>query len=377
VTAYRYLISDASTGSVKAELPLADVTFSRVLSGCGAMTGTLSVWHPSCTRSILGFDTSDSDREVTVVRDDNPVWNGPVTGISGTMAEGTVQIEAREASFYLQKRTLEVNKSYNGTDVFDAVRDLNTYMTTKTADGSDGMSLGANIIAALPRWSISPSAATAGSTISDPTPPTFYGSARHLISDCMEAFAADPTTGFEWRMDYATGSTRQSVQRTLTLGYPNLGSVLTTQLSEAVVADYGRTGDWERGATRVHALYANGVKTKQSAAAAAASILLSEVVEDISDVIKSGVADSYATNLRRLARPPVRSYTVAFTPSDNGLQFDFANLGDTVPLAFGSPDIFAVSDTRRVIQIDVTPASGDVPETVALTFNIRLDDLST
>lgn len=378
MTVYRYLIYDASDGQLIAELPLTGVTFSRVLSGVGSLAGSLSIWHPSCTRSVLGFDTADSDREITVVRDDVPIWNGPVTGIDGTMSAGAMQITAREASFYLQKRTLEINKNYDGTDIFDAVRDLITYMTTKVANGSDGMSAGADIVASLPRWSVDPGPGTlAGSTISDPSPPTFYGSARHLISDCMEGLAADPTTGFEWRMDYETASSRGNVARTVTLGYPNLGSVLTTQLSEAVVADWGRTGDWERGATRVHALYANGVKTLQSASAVSDGILLTEAVDDISDVTKSGVATSYATNLRRLARPPVRSYQAAFTPSDNGLQYDFANLGDTVPLAFTSPDILAISDSRRVIQIDVTPSSGDVPETVALTFNIRLDDLST
>lgn len=364
---YRCVVGDSSAGTNLTELPLEGLTFSRQLSGCGQLSGSLDIWHASATETNLGANTNASDREITVFRDDVPVWNGPITGLDASVSSGAVAVTAREASWHLGKRTLEVNKNYDATDVFDAVRDLYTNMTTKTDGGS--------IIAALPRFAISPASADAGANISDSSPPTFYGSARHTILECLEALAADPTVGFEWRMDYKTGSTWQSVQRTLTLGYPNLGSTLTTQLTEAVLSDYGRTCDWEQAATRVHVLYSGGVKTLQSAAAVSDGILLSEVVADLSNVTKGSVATSYAKDLRRLSRPPVRAYTASFTPSVNGLAFDFCDLGDTVPLAISTPNILSIADTRRVIEIGVTPGD-DGTETVALTFNIRLDDLN-
>lgn len=373
---YFYTIHDSSTGHVLCEAPFTGVQFSRVLSDAGSFTGQIPTWHPAATEANVGLDRNNSDREVVVWRNGVAVWAGPITGCEVTLSGDTFTVTAREAVWHLMKRILEVNKNYNATDVFDAARDLFSYGTSKTASGSDGMTAGASIVASIPRFAVSPASTDAGATITDSSPPTFYGSARHSIFECFVKLALDPETGFEWRNDVSSTSL-QAVTRTVTLGYPSLGSTLTAQLTEANLLDADRAGDWERAATRVHVLYNGGVITRQSSAAVTAGVLLSEKVEDLSDTSKSSVATSYAKDLRRLSRPPVQVPGFAWVPSTSGLAFDFCNLGDVVPYQITSPNIMSISvNSRRVVQLDYTPGD-DGLETVKATCNSPLTDLST
>lgn len=376
MSVYKTVIYETSTGLPKAELTLRDLTFSRVLSGCGQLTGWLSIYDTAATEDNLGMHRDDPDREITVFRDGVPVWNGPLTASDALMSTKQVQIVAREASWYLGKRTLEEDRNYDGDDLDVVTTHLaDTYLNGKQATGDDTMTLGDDIVAAIPRWSVD-ATSLAGVAFSDPTPPTFYGLARHTIQECLEALANDPETGFEWRMDYATGSTRQAVHRTLVLAYPSFDNVLTTQLTERVLEDFGRALDYERGATRVHVIYGNGVVTRQSATAVANGTILTEIVDDQTDTTKEAVAIARAKDLRRLSRPPVRVFTATYRPGEKTMPFGFCDLGDTVPFEITAPAVLSITaDTRRVIQVDVTPGNGS--ELVKLTFNDKLDDLGT
>lgn len=368
VADYRYSIHDASTGLMLCEAPFSGVTFSRVLSGVGTFTGTMPLWQPDATVANLGIDPANADREVVVWRDDVAIWNGPITSVDPDITSDTFTVTAREAVWYYTKRTLEVNKSYDGTDVLDVARDLDSYARTKT-DATLG-----GIVAALPRWHIS--SATAGVNYSDTSPPTFYGSARHTIMECWQAIAADPSTGFEWRLDVMTGSSKQSVSRTVTLGYPSLGSTLGYTLDEGMLLGYGRTTDAERGGTRFHTRYSGGVKTLQSSAAVTAGVLLTEVVADYTRTKKDSTVTAFTKDLRRLARQPVRTVSAVVVPSAHGVPWGFCDLGDTIPFHLSSPSPLALTDSRRVIQIDYTPDSGEAAEAMALTLNVTLSDLS-
>lgn len=376
---YRVVISKAATREPLAELPLQGLTFDRILSGCGSLSGTLSIWHPAATETILGLTAANPDRELTVWRkgDDGvevPIWNGPITNIQGTMSGGVYTITAREASWYLQKRVLEEDKVYTTSDdVFDVVRDLVDYMKTKTASGDDDMTLGDDIVAALPGFSVS--AGAAGATLAEDV--SFAGTARHTISECFEFIAADPETGFDYRMDYSTGSTRQSVHRTLTLGYPGLGTTLTTELTEHILYDFGRESDWDRAGSRVHVVGSGYTKTLQGAGAVANGNLLLEVVDDYSDTSNHGLINHRARDLRRLAQIPVRILTASYVPG-SALPFGFCDLGDVVPFEIQSPPGMTITgNTRRVVQIAVRPPEGDAPELVDLMFNQPLDELGT
>lgn len=371
MTDYRVLVHDASTGTPLAELPLSGLSYSRVLSGCGSLSGTMPVWHPLATETFLGQLRGDPDRELTVIRDGAVDWNGPLTGTSATLSGDTIQVNAREASWYLGKRVLEEDKDYTGDDVFDAVRDLVSSMKNKTATGDDDATLGSDILADLPRWSVM--AGTAGAPLGSVT---FAAAGRHTYQECFDFIAADPTTGFEWKMDYSTSSTRQSPHRTLTMGYPGLGSTLTTQLSERRLSDYGRDLDWERAATRVHVIGSGYTKTLQSNVSVTNGVILLETVDDYSDTSNADFVDSRAKDLRRILRPAVRVPTASFRPSVS-LPYDFCDLGDVVPFEITWPDVLTInSDTRRVIE-KRTDVGDDGDEVVTMTYNDVLTDLGT
>jgi hypothetical protein len=364
------IVSDASTGNNLAELPWSAASRSRVLSAAGTFTCTLPIDHWACTPDFLGKNRANPDREVTLWRNDSADFSGPIVGTDVNWSAGTITLTARDAAWYLSKRVLEIDKTYTAQDVFDIIRDLITYMTSKTATGSDGMTLGDNIIAALSRFAVNPSSATAGAT----TNLNLAGAARHTIQDCLDAPANDPQTGFEWKLDVSSGSTWRSVQRTLVLGYPDLGSTLTRPLTELLLADYGQTNDREEAATRVHVVGSGYTKTLQSATAAGNSVLLLEKVDDQSNITDHGVIDARAKDLRRLSQPPVRAFTVSYIP-DDVLAFGAVDLGDTVPFDIRTPNVLAVTSTsRRVIQEDYT-FDVDGSELVTLTFNDPLSDL--
>lgn len=360
---YRYLIADASGGKPLAEAPFGDVSFSRVLSGIGQFSGVLPLDHPQCTEAnFVG------DREVTVLRDDTPIWNGPIVMAEATRSSNVLSVTAREASWWLGKRTVEVDKHYN-TDMASTVRSVFTYVTTKTSTSGDGTSgAGVSINAALPRFSVS------SGTVGVTKEIVLAGTARHTMLDVLDLMVDDPDTGLEYRMDYATGSNRQTCQRTLTLGAP-LGVTVTHQLTEHVLYDFGRTLDWERGGTRAHAVGSGYTSTKQNVSSIAAGTILSEVVVDRTDTSLHSRINDAARELRRKAQPPVRTFSASFVPG-GALDYGFCDLGDKVPFQISAPSMLSISsDNRRVVQIDVTPPSGDSPEVVALSFNLPLDDL--
>ena len=96
---YDVELVDASTGTNITHLDGFEInSFSRVLSGVGQLTGTMSVWDPKATRANLGL-TSGGDREISIFRDGTPVWNGPITGVEANVPDGTISITAREASW--------------------------------------------------------------------------------------------------------------------------------------------------------------------------------------------------------------------------------------------------------------------------------------
>ena len=358
---YKYLLVDASSGTNLGELPLDVSSFSYVLNGCGQLTGTIPLDHPMATyQNLLG------DREVTVLRDDVPVWNGPITLPEGQFSTRTVTITAREPTWYLGKRTLEVNKNFNA-DLFYIVRWLVNYMTTKTGSG------GSNINAALPRFSVSPSG-NAGQA----KQVRYYGSARHTIADIINDLVADPTTGLDYRMDYSTGSTRQTCQRTLTLGSPSLGTTRTQQITEHLITEYTRQLDRERAATRVHVLGAGYTSTAQNTGSVTNGDILIESVFDRTDKANHTFLDNYARNARYVSQPPVVTHQVSFTPG-SALPFGFALVGDKVQIEIliNTNTLLHAAQFARVMQIDVTPSTGESAENVTLTLATSLDSLGT
>lgn len=368
------LVSDASTGLRLAELPWSNMQRSRLLSGAGQLTCSLPTAHPAVTRSNCGQLRASPDRVVTHYRDGVAVWSGFISGTECTFSDGVLNLTAREFPWIFSKRVLEVDKDFNGMDVFDIVRWLVDYMTTKTATGDDGsLPAGSDIVAALPRFAISPASADAGATYTFSRTPTVYGTDRKTIQEIIDLLSKDPETGFEYRTSCA-GSTWLSYQHTVEFGYPSVGATLTREVTPWIASDYGRSIDGEQAGTRTHVMSAQGPVVKQSASMVANGAMLLENVEDLSDGTIE-MAKAHATEIRRLSRPPgPRVPTFSYIP-DDVLPYGFCDIGDTWPFQITTPEVLMLTaDTRRVVEEDVT-CDVDGSEEITLVFNEPLTDL--
>jgi hypothetical protein len=209
---------------------------------------------------------------------------------------------------------------------------------------------------------------------------SFLGTAGHLISEALDdALVGDPTTGLDYGMDYRSGSTRQSVIRTLKLGSPGLGTVQEIELRANDLYDWGRVLDWEQAATRITTIGGNGyIKRLMNTGAVASGTVLLESVTDRQDLTATADVDDYTRDQRRARQLPVRDRWVEFIPTVGKLPFDQFSLGDTVPLDVRGPGMLALSaQDRRVVQMNVTPSAGGAPERVRLVLSTSLTDLGT
>lgn len=362
------LVSDASTGLRMAELPWSGMQRNRVLSGAGQLSCSMPVGHPAVTRDNLGLLRSSPDRLVTFYRDGEAVWSGFISGSDCTWSDGVFNLIAREFPWILSKRALEVNKDYDGWDVFDIIRDLIDYLTSKVStDGDSTLAAGSDIIAAIPYLSVSPAVTDAGATLSFTRSPTIYGTDRKTIQEILDLLKQDPELGFEYKTSLA-GSTWLSVAQVLVLGYPQVGSTLTREVAPLLTADYGLGIDGERQATRTHVMSADGPVTRQSASMVSNGALLMETVDDFSDGTME-MAIGRAKEMRRLLRSPGPKVPhVSLIPGEP-LPYGFCDVGDTWPFNIREPEVLSfTADTRRVVeQQDACEVDGS--ELTTLVFN--------
>lgn len=347
------LLVDAATGNPLCEIPLTIESYSFAINGAGGLSGTMSVDHPTAT--VANFE--GGLREITVIRDDVPVWNGPVDEVSSSSDSRELSITAREASFYFEKRTVEVDKHYNMLPE-RIINKVWTYVTTKTDGGS--------INADVPRFSLdwAASAVTQEMILS--------GAARHTVKQIVDKLQELDAT-LEYRVDYATGSTRQTCHRTVVLGAP-LGSTLASPLlTESVLRSWTPVTEWGRVATRVHEVGATQTVTKQNTGSIADGVILLEEVFDRSDTSLTSVLNGYGKEDRRKHKPPITTPQVVFTPSQS-LPFGFCHVGDTVTVDINDPaPLLCINATRRVTEVQVSPNDPD-GEKVSLTLNSPLDE---
>lgn len=362
---YRFILVDATDGTNLGELPLTVTEqFTRVLNGCGRLAGTLPMFHPMTTIDML-----QGGREITVLRDNVPVWNGPITMMDASWRDKSISVTAREPSWYFGKRTVEVDKTYTGADLFDIVRDLFDYIVNKTSTLGDEMpTVGTDINAALPRFTVD--TGMAGQT----RDASYSGAARHLFSVILEDLVADPATAFDYAIGYDVGSTRQQVQRTLRLGAPSLGVQREDPITLAVLEDFTKTFDRERAGNRAHTVGSGETWTLQNGSSVTTDgEVLLEVVGDRSDLTMSADIHSHTRALRRGAYPPVTSHTITWAPDSGPFPFDYCDLGDLIYIDVPGNTVLHSVGHRRVVEIGYLPPSAGSPELVSPVISLPID----
>lgn len=364
----RYLLVDENTGDALAELPLqVDGAIPFGMNSVGQFEASLPADHPEATQANL----TDGLRGITVIRDDSAEWSGLIGEVDVDSDARRVSFPVYEASEWMSYLTVEEDKHYNA-DRFSWVRKVNTYVNTKLSTSGDGTgSPGSTINAGIPRWSVS--TGLSGFTLDDVIP----GLSRFTMAEIVQILTEDPSEGIEWRMDYQTGSTRQSCHRTLTLGAP-LGVTKTQTLTAQVLHSWGKTYDVTTAATRVHVRGNGFTATKQNTGSITAGWPLMEQRYDRGDTTNQTRLGNIAKEYRRRAQPPVKMLRATYVPGVS-LPFGWCNIGDTVPFNIKDPcDLLNIQGvSRRVVGIEWTPPSGATPELVSLLFNLPLTDLGT
>jgi hypothetical protein len=355
---YEVLVVDAMTGTVKAPIPFTfSGPFTQLMGDVGTCSGTFPADNKYATHDVI----ENGLRELTVIRDDVPIWNGPFKWSVDDVSR-LVQIDAVEASAYFDLRLREVDHSYN-EDRFDWVRDEWTYMTSKLSTAGDGTgSPGTGINASVPNFAVS--SGTSGFTLNS----SLAGVGFYTFRDILDKLAENPDEGIEWYVDYTTGSTRQTCQRTLKLGAP-LGSVLTRQLFGVALFSYGRSGDPLSSATRVHLRGSGITSTKQNTGSLTDWPLLEKAV-DRGDITDQTILDNAAREIRRQVQPPVKIRQASWI-AGTALPWGFCKLGDTVPFQVDDPcellDITA--QDLRIVGLSIQPPSDGGEETVTPIFD--------
>jgi len=360
MTDFLYLLGDAYTLDILGELPFTPTDrYTRLLSGCGAFSGTIPLDHPMATRANF----KDRLSNLIVVRDGQVAWWGPVTTPVPNLQSRTLTLGAREPTWWMDHRCVERNRNYNA-DTHAIFRKLWTEVTTKTDATIGGINANLGNI-------------TIGSGLSGHTKKLpIAGAGRYLMADLVHDWLVDnPDAGLEYRCDY--GGTVDNPTVVITLGSP-LGSTLTTRLTEHSLPDYGMDYDFDQSGNRAHAVGPTTAVTKQNSGSITAGYPLIDVVLDRSNISDSTALDDICRELRRKAQPPVRVPDAEFTPTKNGLDYGFCNLGDKTPFATRTPDLLRISTTnRRVVEIGVMPETPETPEAVGLMLNLPLDELGS
>lgn len=365
----RYLLTDEVTGRAFAELPLTlDGPIEFRKNDVGQVEASMPCDHPAVTNANF----TDGLCSVTVLRDDSAEASLLIADMDVDSDARSLRLTLVEASAYFAVRVVEVDKTFNAADRYTIASNIFTEITTKTSTSGDGTaSPGLSINASLPRFSI------AGGVTGFTMDLTGSGLARHSMKDYLDKLAEDPDQGIEWRMDYATGSSRESCNRTLTIGAP-LGVTQPITLTEQMLTAWGHTYSPLRAATRAHVRGSGYTATRQNTGSITAGWPLLDQVLDRPDVSNHTHLGNVARELRRKAQPPVKMISLSYRPGLS-LPFGWCGIGDKIPLNIDDTcDLLNISGlSLRVEGIEWLPEQAGQQESVNLLMNLPLDELGT
>lgn len=121
---YRYIITDALTDTIVAEVPFEGVQFTRGLIRAGTFSGSIPVIE--ATDHLNLYDsTMPGKRSLYVLRGDTCVWGGMIWSRSYNAMDRTLNVSGSEFQSYMYHRAHWQTSIYPvETDKFDVVRDM-------------------------------------------------------------------------------------------------------------------------------------------------------------------------------------------------------------------------------------------------------------
>lgn len=234
---YEYMVVDSTTGEALEQIPLTGVTYTNGLNGAGAFSGTIDTRHPKATPSLL----QTISREILVLRDNVPVFAGPIVGLNGNFK--TLTINAVPVWWYMTKRTLELGRIYVDADMSTIFSDI--------MDTVNGKFLGDIRLTADPALNVT------GQTYTI----TYEASTRKYAAEAITELC-QIYPGFDWMINLAWNNTTGKVDRTYQV-YPGFkGQFVDRAFTAYNVSDVTVTDDGTRVFNRVHELGAGSGNTQ-------------------------------------------------------------------------------------------------------------------
>lgn len=108
---YKYQVCNSKTGEAYEQVNMTGVTWSWGLNGAGSFSGTMRLDDPK----VIHMQTLS--REIVVLRDNVPVFAGPIVNLQASLQNKTLAVTAAPVWWYMDNRTMELSLSYVNTDV--------------------------------------------------------------------------------------------------------------------------------------------------------------------------------------------------------------------------------------------------------------------
>jgi len=211
VAVYTYLSADLLTGTVREELPLTGVRWSKVLNGPGALNANIRYTHPKATRANL-----DPGRTAIFVRRNGlVVWGGILWTARKVKGNDVLSLGCEGFWSYFRRRRLRHNIKFTNVDQLTIFKELIRYTqgqpVTQATSG--------NGTYPQPNGDI-------GVLLGDETSgvlrvKTINGFERSIVGNELESLAS-LSGGFDFAIE-VTEPTSHNFVKTLRLGYPRRG----------------------------------------------------------------------------------------------------------------------------------------------------------
>lgn len=358
---YRYILTQITTNTVLAELPLTGVQFNQTINSAGAFQGYMPQSDPVVLLMNVSAATVPGACAIYVDRDGVLIWGGVIWSRTYESDTQRLTIRAQEFESYFAHRRITTTQVFNNVDQLTIAQTLITQAQAAT---------GGNI-----------GVVTRGETSGVLVSRTFYGYELKPVLSALQDLSKS-TTGFDFAIKVAyDGGGRPAL--TLWCGYPRLGTAYSSTNQSAPVFEFpaGNVISYEYpedGSAVANVVYALGagsnegklISTATDATKLAAGYPLLETSTNYTDIYDSTLLGNLAAGqIKAVSSPPVTIKLVVAPYVDPVL--GSYNLGDDVRLRI-QDDRFpnGLDATYRIMGIGVAAGENNSPERVTLNLTL-------
>jgi hypothetical protein len=245
-TTYRYLFADLLTNTIIGELPLTGVSFGSQLNQAGTFQGHILLSGIDTVGFNIANATIPAKCAVYVDRDGVLVWGGVIWNRAYQSLSQVLSLNAREFESYFERRRITSDQVFNNVDQLTIAQNLIS-AAQSVPYGNIGVGVGVE---------------TSGVLLSR----TYYNYEKKTYYSALQDLSrAD--NGFDFNIDVVYDGAGEPT-KTLTLGYPRIGTVYSATDPEALLFEFpaGNVVEYEYpedGSIAANTLYALGAGSNE------------------------------------------------------------------------------------------------------------------